>query len=72
MAVGTAGLPALGGAAVILIIVQGSRMVAAAVGRRRREAIGATDARVRLTGEVVRHRTLCVLQLVLQLIFFNL
>jgi len=49
----SAGLPALAGAGVILGLVQLSRVIAAAVGRRRREAIRATDVRVRLTKEVL-------------------
>ena len=55
VAVAQAGLPALAGAAAILALVQLSRVIAAAVGRRRREAIRATDVRVRLTKEVLQN-----------------
>jgi len=53
LAVYTAGLPALAGAGVIVSCVLLSQRLARAVGERRRIGISLTDARVRLTKEVL-------------------
>jgi hypothetical protein len=52
-ALAVVGLPALGGVAVVAALVQACHVAAAHVGRHRRRAIVATDARVALTKEVL-------------------
>jgi ABC-type multidrug transport system fused ATPase/permease subunit len=52
-ALAVAGVPALGGVAIVVLVVAACKWLAGRVGALRRHVIIATDARVRLTGETI-------------------
>ena len=52
-ALAVAGVPALGGVAIVVLVVAACKWLAGRVGALRRHVIIATDARVRLTGEAI-------------------